>query len=167
MRLLIVRHGPAGKREDWEADGKDDRLRPLTPKGKKEVRRAARGLVSLVPELDLLATSPWTRAAQTAEIVNEEYRCKVTEVDELTADHRPEDLVPWLRGQSGSKTIGVVGHEPHLSHLVGHLVTGKNASIVDLKKGGACLIDMEDPSKPGTGCLEWLLTDRELRRLGE
>ena len=167
MKLLIIRHGPAGDPEEWQRQEKDDRLRPLTPKGKKEVRKGAKGLVRLVPALDLIATSPWTRAAQTAEIVNREYGCELLEIEALTSDHEPEDLTPWLRQQASHEAVGLVGHEPHLGLLVGYLVTGKSTSFVDLKKGGASLVEMVDPSKPGTGCLEWLLTDRELRRLGE
>lgn len=167
MKLLIFRHGPAGQREEWEAEGQDDRLRPLTPKGKKEVRRAAAGLARLVPALDVLATSPWTRAAQTAEIVNQEYNRALVELEALTADRRPEDLMPWLREQSRHEVVGLVGHEPQLGLLVGYLLVGKSVSFVDLKKGGACLAEIADPSKPGTGRLEWLLSDRELRRLGE
>ena len=167
MKLLIVRHGAAGNREEWEAQGKDDRLRPLTPKGKKEVRRAASGLVHLVPALDLIATSPWTRAVQTAEILDEESGCGMVEVEELTADRRPEELRPWLSEQRGMEAVGLVGHEPHLGLLVGYLLSGKSVSFVDLKKGGACLVEMEDPSKPGSGCLEWLMSHHELRQLGE
>jgi phosphohistidine phosphatase len=167
VKLLIVRHGPAGDPEEWEREGRDDRLRPLTPKGKKEVRKAAAGLVRLVPALDLLATSPWTRAAQTAEIVNQEYGCEIEEVEQLTSDHRPEHLMPWLQAQRSHEAVGVVGHEPHLGLLVGFLLTGKSVSFVDLKKGGACLLDLDDPSRSGSGVLQWLLTDRELRRLSD
>jgi phosphohistidine phosphatase len=167
VKVLIIRHGPAGNREEWERAERDDRLRPLTPKGKKEVRRAAAGLIRLVPALDLLATSPWTRAAQTAEIVGKEYGCEIEEVEQLTPDHRPEDLMPWLQEPSRYEALGLVGHEPHLGLLIGYLLTGKSVSFVDLKKGGACLLGMAEPSKPGTAVLEWLLTDRELRRLGE
>jgi phosphohistidine phosphatase len=167
VKLLIVRHGPAGDPEEWQQQGKDDRVRPLTPKGKKEVRKAAAGLVRLVPALDLIVTSPWTRAAQTAEIVNKEYGVDVEELEELTSDHRPEDLNPWLSEQPEREAVALVGHEPHLSLLVGYLLSGRSTSFVDLKKGGACLIEMGHPSRPGSGCLEWLLDDRELRRLGE
>jgi phosphohistidine phosphatase len=167
VKLLVIRHGAAGDREEWERTGKDDSLRPLTPKGKKEVRKAAAGLVRLVPSLDLIATSPWTRAAQTAEIVNQEYGVDLEEVEELTSDHGPQELRPWLEQQANRETVGMVGHEPHLGLLVGYLLTGRSVSLVDLKKGGACLLEMNDPSKPGNGCLEWLMTDRELRRLGE
>jgi phosphohistidine phosphatase len=167
VKLLIVRHGPAGKREEWEAEGRDDRLRPLTDLGKKEVRRAVAGLARLVLRLDVLATSPWTRAAQTADIVAREFGCDIEQVEELTADHQPEDLIPWLREQRRDNTVGLVGHEPHLGLLVGYLLTGKSVSFIDLKKAGACLLTMDDPAKPGTGLLLWLLTDRELRRLGD
>jgi phosphohistidine phosphatase len=167
VKLLIVRHGPAGKREDWEAEGRDDHLRPLTAKGEKEVRRAAPGLVRLAPELDLLASSPWTRAAQTAAIVAEEYGTGFEEVEQLTSDHRPEDLMPWLQQQQQRGTVGLVGHEPHLGLLVGYLLTGKAASFVNLKKGGACLLETDGPPAPGTAVLQWLVTSRELRRAGE
>jgi phosphohistidine phosphatase len=165
VKLLVIRHGPAGDPEEWKREGKDDRLRPLTPKGKKEMRKAAAGLARLVPELQLIATSPWTRATQTAEIVNKEYGVDIVEVEQLTSEHRPEDLLPWLNEQSGREAIAVAGHEPHLGLLVGYLLTGRSVSFVDLKKGGACLVEMDDSSQPGTGCLEWLLSDRELRRL--
>ena len=167
MKLLVVRHGPAGNREEWERSGKDDSLRPLTPKGKKEMRKAAAGLARLVSALDVIATSPWTRAAQTADIVNQEFGVDIEEVEQLTSDHRPEELAPWLAAQRNRAAVAVVGHEPHLGLFVGYLLTGTSTSFVDLKKGGACLLEMEDPSKPGSACLEWLLSDRELRRLGE
>jgi phosphohistidine phosphatase len=99
--------------------------------------------------------------------VNQEYGVDLEEVEELTSDHRPEELDPWLGRQRRREAVALVGHEPHLGLLVGHLLTGKSASIVDLKKGGACLLEMNDPSQPGTGCLEWLMTDRELRRFGK
>jgi phosphohistidine phosphatase len=167
VKLLIIRHGPAGDREEWEQTGKDDALRPLTAKGKKEVRKAAAGLVRVVPALDLVATSPWKRAMQTAEIVNKEYGVDLVEVEQLTAEHRPEELDQWLAEQAEREAVALVGHEPHLGLLVGYLLTGKSASFVDLRKGGACLVELDDPSRPGTGCLEWLMTDRELRRLAE
>jgi phosphohistidine phosphatase len=167
VKLLIVRHGPAGDPEEWEREGKDDRIRPLTKDGKKAVRKVAAGLVRLVPALDLIATSPWTRATQTAEILDKEYGVDTEEVEQLTSDHRPEDLSSWLSRQRGREAVALVGHEPHLGLLVGYLLTGTSVSFVDLKKSGACLVEMDDPSRPGSGRLEWLLGDRELRRLGE
>ncbi|MFL5403235.1 MAG: SixA phosphatase family protein [Gemmatimonadales bacterium] len=167
MKLVIIRHGPAGDREEWEAKGRDDRLRPLTAEGKKEMRRAAAGLARLVPAIDVLASSPWTRAFESAEIVALEYRTKVVKLETLIPEHQPDELLPWLQEQLPAKTVGVVGHDPHLSTLVGYLLTGKAASFVELKKGGACLIDFKNAPKPSGGTLEWLLSRRELARLGD
>lgn len=167
MKVVVIRHGPAGKRGAWEAQGRDDRLRPLTPKGKKEVRQAAAGLIALVPALDVLASSPLMRALETARIVAGEYGCEVETLELLAPEYDPDQLLPWLRDQPVSRTVGLVGHEPYLSTLVGYLLTDRRTSFIDLKKGGACLLELGDPPRPGRGILQWLLTDRELRRLGE
>ena len=167
MKFVIIRHGPAGDREEWGAAGRDDRLRPLTPKGKKEVRRAAGGLASLVPGLDLLATSPLTRAVETADIVAAGYGCEIQLLESLTPESEPDRLMPWLRDQAGSRAVAVVGHEPHLSTLAAYLLTGRTTSFMDLKKGGACLLELADPPRPGDATLRWLLTDDALRSLND
>lgn len=167
MKLVIIRHGPAGDREEWEAQGHDDRLRPLTPEGRKEMQRVAPGLARLVPTIDVLATSPLARAAETADIVAREYDSETVTLEALASDQDPEEVVRWLRKQPPNQTIGVVGHEPQLSMLAGYLLTGIPASFIDLKKGGACRLDLPGAPKPGDGSLEWLLTPRELRRLGK
>ncbi len=167
MKLLIIRHGPAGDSATWEAEGQDDRSRPLTPQGKKQMRRAAAGLATLAPEVSVLATSPLARAVQTAEIVAAEYGCEIVPVEALAPGHDPEEAVGWLKEQQPDLTVGLVGHEPHLSTLVGYLLTGKRASFINLKKGGTCLLEMTPPLQPGRGAMAWLLTPSALRRLGE
>lgn len=167
MKLVIIRHGPAGDREEWEAEGGDDRLRPLTPEGRKEMQRVARGLARLVPTIDLLATSPLARAAETADIVARAYDSEAVVLEALEPDRDPDDAVRWLQKQPADHTVGLVGHEPHLSRLAGYLLTGTRASFIDLKKGGACRLDLPAVSMPAKGNLKWLLTPGELRRLGK
>lgn len=167
MKLVIFRHGPAGDRSDWEAKGHDDRLRPLTPKGEKEVRRAVAGLIGLVPVLDVLASSPLVRAIETANFVAAEYGRDIEVLEALAPECDPGEVMPWLRHQDPSATVGLVGHEPHLSTLAGYLLTNQRTSFIDLKKSGACLIELADRPQPGDGTMQWLLTGRELRRLGE
>ena len=167
MKLVLIRHGPAGDRDTWEAEGHDDRLRPLTSDGKKQMRRVAAGLATLVPSIDILATSPLVRAEQSAEIIAEQYRIDLVTLDTLEPDSAPEKSVEWLRALEAEETVALVGHEPHLSTLVGYLLTGKRVSFIDLKKGGVALVDLPDPPQSGTGTLEGLFTPRVLRRLGE
>jgi phosphohistidine phosphatase len=165
VKLLIIRHGPAGDRAEWEAEGRDDRLRPLTLQGKKEMRRIVEGLATIVSRIDLLATSPLVRAAQTAEIVASHFDCEPVTVDALAPGNDPDEVVKWLREQR-EDVVAVVGHEPDLSTVAGYLLTGKSSSFLTLKKSGTCLLELDDPAGPGKARLEWLLTPRVLKQLG-
>jgi len=165
VKLVVIRHGPAGDREAWEAEGRDDRQRPLTLDGKKRMREAVGGLATLVESIDILAVSPLVRAEQSAEIVAGEFGIELQTLDALMPDREPNETMQWLSRQAVDATIAIVGHEPHLSSLVGFLLAGKPSSFINLKKAGACLLDLADGPKPGGGTLEWLLTPRVLRRL--
>jgi phosphohistidine phosphatase len=167
MKLLVIRHGPAGDPDEWEAEGRDDQLRPLTPDGKKQMRRAMAGLATLVRQIDVLATSPLVRAVQSAEIVASEYEADMVTVAALEPDRDPDETVQWLQEAGSDQTVVVVGHEPQLSTLIGYLLTGKRASFVVLKKSGVALLDLADSPSPGHGALESLLTPGALRRLAE
>lgn len=165
MKLVVIRHGPAGDREAWEAEGRDDRQRPLTPDGKKRMREAVGGLGALLEGIDILAASPLVRAKQSAEIVAGQFGVEIQTLDALIPDRQPNETMQWLSRQAVEATIAIVGHEPHLGTLLGYLMTGKPHSFITLKKAGACLLDLADGPKPGSGTLEWLLTPRVLRRL--
>jgi phosphohistidine phosphatase len=167
MKLVVIRHGQAGDRAEWQAAGKDDRQRPLTPEGKKQMRRAIAGLAALVSPIHLIATSPLVRAVQSAEIVASQYDLDLVEVPALEPDRDPEETVQWLKEASPDQTVAIVGHEPHLSTLIGFLLTGKSASFVVLKKSGVALIELKHPPRPGGGVLEGLLSPRVLRRLAD
>ncbi len=167
MRLLVVRHAPAGDREEWAAEGRDDRERPLTPDGKKQMRRAMTGLASLVQRIDVLATSPLVRAVQSAQIVAAEFGTEMQTVPALEPERGPEELFEWLNEGRSDQTVAIVGHEPHLSTLVGFLTTGKRHSFVALKKAGTASLELGEPIEPGKATLEWLLTPRVLRRLAD
>jgi phosphohistidine phosphatase len=166
VKLLIIRHGPAGDRAEWEAEGRDDRLRPLTAQGKKEMRQVAEGLATLVSRIDLLATSPLVRAAQTAEIVASQYDGDPVTVEALAPGNDPEKVVQWLQGQRGD-VVAVVGHEPDLGALACYLLTGKSSSFLTLKKSGTCFLDLDDPAGPGKARLEWLLVPHVLKQLAK
>ena len=168
MHLLIIRHAVAEEKEAWAATGEPDERRPLTADGRKKMRRAARGLRQLAPSIDLLGASPLVRAAQTAEIVADVYGALApVTVGALTPERAPGDFLSWLRDAApGHEVVAAVGHEPHLSGLVSWLLTGHaTPSVVELRKGAACLIRFDGEPKKGEGCLEWLLQPRQLRQL--
>ena len=166
MRLLVIRHGVAGDRDEFAFTGRPDAERPLTKDGREKMKRAAAGLVSIVPDIDLMATSPLVRAVQTAEIVADAYGGRdIVTVDELSPERAADDLLPWLRSHDPEASIAVLGHDPHLNFLVGWLVTGRHENFVDMKKGGAVLLEFDDPPAAGAAMLLWSLQPAHLRRL--
>ncbi len=167
MRLLLIRHAIAEEREDFARTGKDDRLRPLTDEGRKKMKQAARGLRALVPEIDLLATSPLTRAAQTGAILDTVYGgLAVVEIEELAPETTPEELLRWLRKQKAD-VVAAVGHEPSLSQILGWLLTGTDRRLFAFRKGGACLLELGEEPAGGAATLLWALTPAQLRMLAD
>ncbi len=165
MQLLVVRHGIAEDQETWAP--RDDKLRPLTDEGKKKMKEAAKGLRSLVPRLDVLATSPLTRAVQTAALLAKVYdRSDAIPVDALAPGQRPPVVASWLRTQAVQKTVALVGHEPGLGDLTTWLTTGDERSFLELGKGGACLLDLGEHIDAGEAMLVWALRPSQLRALG-
>ena len=167
MQLLIIRHAIAEDRVEFARKGTDDDARPLTAKGIERMRQGALGLQRVVDRVDVLATSPLRRARQTADIVQDALKApKPMVTDALAPGHGPEAVAAWLDPLPSDATVAVVGHEPDLSELVGWLLSGQARSLVALKKGAACLLDVAGPPGPGSAALLWLLTPKQLRTLG-
>jgi phosphohistidine phosphatase len=160
MRLLIVRHAPAGDKETFAKTGRPDAERPLTGSGRQKMREAARGLRELLFGLDWIATSPLKRARQTAAVLAKIYGARVIELVELEPGAAPASLEKRLA--SMGETVAVVGHEPHLSALTGYYLGGKAAP---LKKGGACLLEFGAAPKKGGAALVWSVPPKALRAL--
>lgn len=168
MKLLIVRHADAGDREVFARTGEPDHLRPLSPKGREQMRSAAIGLRKLVPSADLLVTSPYTRAVQTAAIVREAYdKIAQEESSTLEPEVAPADFEAWLKAFGSPEVVIVVGHEPHLGTLATWLMTGSDDSRVEMKKGGACLLVFDKRARKGTGTMRWLMGPKELGAIGQ
>ena len=168
MNLYLMRHGIAVAGDDPGLES--DATRPLTPKGIKRIRRASQGLRRLGLSFDVVLTSPLARARQTAAIVAETLHLKdhLEELAELAPQHSPDQLVTALTRFNDQKDLLLVGHEPLLSYAFSYFMGSNNpvSFAVDLKKGsiGCIGIDALPPREPGT--LQWLLTPKQLRRLG-
>jgi phosphohistidine phosphatase len=166
--LLVVRHAIAGDRLEWSQSGKPDSERPVTDEGRTKMAAAARGLAATVPKLDVLATSPYARARQTADILHAQYGSpEPTEVAALASGGSRPDLLAWIKRHANREVVAIVGHEPDLGELIGWLLAGGSAGAVQLKKGGACLLHFSGAPAPGSAALDWVLTPKLLRRLGK
>lgn len=166
VKLLLVRHADAGDREEFGKSGEPDHLRPLSQKGREQTRSAVAGLTKLVPSADLIVTSPYTRAAQTAAIVRDAYgKIAQEESNTLEPEVAPADFEAWLKEHGDHEVVIAVGHEPHLGALATWLMTGSEESRVEMKKGGACLLVFDKRAKKGAGTLRWLMGPKELSAL--
>jgi phosphohistidine phosphatase len=131
------------------------------------MRQGARGLKELVPKIDLLATSPLTRAAQTGAILDSTYGdLWEVEIQELSPEAELPSFLNWLQRQK-QPTIAADGHEPHMSHLLAWMVTGETRPIFAFRKGGACLLEFPGEVAPGEAMLLWAMTPSQIRRIGE
>jgi phosphohistidine phosphatase len=159
MRLYLIRHAsavPSG------TPGIPDDERPLTPRGEKRWKRAARGLARVLKRPDALLSSPLPRAWRTAEIAAAAWGRVDAQPTEALADG---DLEAWsaLLGAYGPDArVALVGHEPHLSSLLARLVGG-NAVRMPFKKGGVAVVDVTGPLSGG-GTLVAVLPPGLLRR---
>lgn len=167
MKLLLLRHAIAADGAAFAASGKEDRQRPLTEDGRKKMRKIAEALAGLLPELALIATSPYVRARDSAEILARAYPARpvLSELGELAPSGSAAVLLKFLQAQKSLPIVACVGHEPNLSQLAAWLLAGKEKSFLDLRKGGACLLDFAGRLAPGNAVLAWHLTPVQLRSL--
>lgn len=154
------------------ASARADAARRLTREGRRRMRLGAAGLRVLVPGVDVLASSPLVRAVQTAALVAGALgvdRRELLVLPTLAPGARSRALLPWLAAQAPGTRAALVGHEPHLARLAAlllHRSARGGGRIFALRKGGACLLDLAEPVRPGSATLRWLATARALRILG-
>jgi len=166
MELYFVRHAIAVDRSYPAVQ--TDAERWLTEDGIQKMERAAKGLKAAIPYLDLIFSSPYVRARQTAEIIARQYEEEniITETPELEPGADFRGLAPLMSQQAADARIALVGHEPDLSEWISWLVTGSPDAEIQMKKGAACRVDVSGKPVKGAGVLVWLLQPAQLRRLG-
>lgn len=160
----MIRHAEAEETVDAARERRNDGQRRLTKSGKRDMRKAAAGFSRLVEDIPLIFTSPLKRAVETAEILNEAFpQAKLRQQPLLSPGFDPDALLRSIADQSGP--IALVGHEPDLSQWIGYMSTGVSRSVVRMKKGCVCRLDMSDPAAAGEACIAWLLTVKQLGKL--
>jgi phosphohistidine phosphatase len=159
-----LRHGIAIDPADPACPTDPERF--LTDKGKARVRLAARGLRALGITPEVIISSPYVRAQQTAEIAREELgELELVTSDLLVPMAEPSRIVDVLRARP-EQNILCVGHLPNLDLVTAYLV-GADDPITSLKKAGCASIEIRH-GRPGagTGLLVGVYPASALRRLG-
>jgi phosphohistidine phosphatase len=158
-----MRHGLA---EEPTPNGEDG-ARRLTPQGVDKISKAAIGLRSAGFVVEMILTSPITRARETAELVAREFeRLKPRVVPELTTGASPAGALDALARTQLPETVMAIGHEPTLSRLASLMLSGSSESIdLKLKPGGVIALEFGDRIDKGAAKLRWMMTQRQLRLL--
>jgi phosphohistidine phosphatase len=194
MELILIRHAKAFERD--AAAWPDDSRRPLTEDGRDQFSRFAKRLRRAVPEVDLVESSGFVRAWQTAMLLEEHARWPKPErlerleihaetespdpVVRRRAERAQEDsLLRTLGALSAVPVVAWVGHEPMLSRLASLLLTGSaDAMAIDFRKGAALSLQVAvDAAATAAGDvsygksvqarLRWLVAPGVVRRLAK
>ena len=145
MKLCFLRHGEA----DWPNWTKPDNERPLTERGRKEMKRVAKFLERLKFIPDSILTSPLPRASQTAEIIGRRLGIELQTEPALAHGFNVERLRRLL-AKRDAESVMIVGHEPEFSEVIGKLTGGK----IKISKAGVALLEINRSCT--SGVLLWL-----------
>ena len=160
MNLYILRHGIAV--EPGTAGCERDSERPLTPEGAHKLARIAAAMKAMGLSFDLILSSPYVRARQTAEIVARSFRAtKMMAFSEaLAVGGSARALIEEIRRHEPElREALLVGHEPGLSRLISVLTGGQ---AVTLKKGGLGRLCIAEIRYGRCASLEWLLSPKQM-----
>jgi phosphohistidine phosphatase len=162
MELYILRHGIAVERgtPGYKKDGD----RPLTKEGEEKMQEIAEALLGMGLQFDLILSSPYKRAEQTAQIVAREFDKRVTFTDFLLPDGNPRELIAEINDEKPQRVL-LVGHEPDLSQFISLLTAGDTDSAIELKKGGLCKLTSDKLTFGQCAILNWLLAPKQLRAM--
>ena len=170
MILYIVRHAIAEQRDSNNSEEQDSQ-RPLTDAGRKKMRQIAQGLKELGTQIDLILTSPYLRAADTARILQKKLdlqKEKLVTMDNLSPVGDPARLIQEINDKYGAvQNIALVGHEPGLSRLISVLISGDPTIPITLKKGGVCQLSAEKLEYGRCATLDWLLAPAQLVEISD
>lgn len=160
MELYLFRHGIAAD----APPGHSDSLRPLTPEGRERsaaVIRMARG-AGVAPSL--IASSPYVRAVQTAEVAAKEFGWKggLLRLPSLVPHGTPEAVWSDIRDLRDEPAVLLAGHEPLLAHLVAWVLNAPGL-LVDMKKSALVRIDIDPFNAAPRGVLRWMLVPKFAR----
>lgn len=155
MNLYVVRHAealPVGGMITRDGD------RHLSPRGEEDAELMGKALAHLDQNVDIVVTSPLTRAIETGEIMGKE-------LSDHPTMHVSEHLAPGfsnlalfreLLALSAGSNIVAIGHQPDMSSFVSYLITGSDEAAVAMSAGAIARLVLDGTNAHGH--LAWLLT---------
>ena len=155
MEIYLLRHGIA---ED-QSPTQQDAHRALTNEGAARLREVLITVYKAGNSPQLILTSPYVRARQTAEIAREILRVEsdIMESQALTPMAQPREAWDEIRALRSEQSILLASHEPLTGQLLGFLL-GVPGLQVEFKKGAIARVDLHGFGPTPRGVLKWFLT---------
>lgn len=165
MKIYLIRHSKAVS--PGTPGYEDDSARPLTEKGREKMEKIASALKGLGIKPDLIVTSPYVRARQTAEILAAmlKYGKDLAFSDTLVPMGEADEIIGEIVEKFNVDELVLVSHEPCLSNLIGALTARSPDLAISLKIGGVCCLSSDDLRAGHAAVLEWLLTPKIMMKL--
>jgi len=163
MQLYIVRHGIAIDREDPKSPAEAERY--LTEEGIAKTKQVAKGIAAVGVHVDLMVSSPYLRAMQTAAIFASalDYpEQKIRQSESLLPGAEPVAFLRELAREKNASSVFCFGHAPHMDGLLAATV-GAPRHITSMKKAGVAFVELKRVSPPN-GQLIWLVTPKLFRK---
>lgn len=142
-----MRHGEA------ESAAGSDAQRQLTPSGRDDITQMAESYKEELSQVDVIWTSPYLRAQQTAQLMSERLSVPVITQAFLPPNGNPLDVLDALE-EHRRQTVLIVSHQP----LVGILVDGLAALEPGRYRMGTGSLAYLSTGIYANGCceLQWL-----------
>lgn len=150
MHLYLLRHAEAIDHAE------KDSARYLTNRGVAQAKTVGRFCRNFGIAPDLILTSPYRRAEQTADIVARKLGVKLVSAPFLISGMQPEDVFREWDGYASLDAVMFVGHEPDFSHLAAVLVGLPEARRIHIRKASLTHLEFEEPA-PGAATLHFVL----------
>ncbi len=150
--VYFLRHGSAERQSSG-----GDRARKLTEKGQAEVRQVLAVAKRAGVQPELVISSPYVRAIETATLAMKELELEGSPslAGELVPESTVADLWSEVRAQRADSVL-VVSHEPLLSSTVAWAV-GSTKEMVHFPPAGLVAIEFESASAESSGVLRWMI----------
>jgi phosphohistidine phosphatase len=154
-QIYLLRHGIA----EEARPGRPDSERALTSEGRDKLRRVLKRARAGGVAPDVILTSPYRRAVETAEVAAEVlgYEGKLVRTPALVPDASPSGAWEEIRSRQEEGSILLSSHEPLMSLLAAFLLDSP-ALAVDMKKAALVRVDCEHFGPQPKGVLKWMLT---------
>lgn len=162
MNLYLMRHAIAEQRDSSLYP--DDSQRPLSAPGRRKMIKIASGLKELGLGFNLILSSPFLRAQETAGIIAKRFGLKghLIFTDHLSPLGHADQLIAEIQEKYMVEHLLLVGHEPYLSSLASMLLAGNESVEITMKKGGLCCLSITELRYAQCAALEYLLTPGQM-----